>query len=123
MAIVGAVTFLAAFGFGMWTLMSWIGDRMKSTKAYQQALPVVLSDARVVATLGAPVEPRGFVTGNLHEDSRGASLVLSQLLVGAKAQGRLTIVAFSNGEKWTYEQLEVRPESRAEVIAVSMPEE
>lgn len=120
-AIGGSMIFLALCAFGTWTAMSWIGDRMKRTEAYQRALPIVLSDAEVVAALGSPIEPRGFLSGHLSENDRYASLIMSQLLVGPKAQGRLTIVAFKSEDRWTYERLEVLPEGHAEAIAVKMP--
>ena len=91
---------IAVFGYGVVTLM-------KKSDAYKGARDRAISDPRVTAALGAPVDTGWWVKGSLGD--KGASIDFP--ISGPKNKAIVTAVATLNDQgKWVYTQLQVKPD-------------
>jgi hypothetical protein len=94
---------------GVWLLL----DSIKSSGAYTQAVQKAQADPRVVAALGAPVEPDWYVMGSVDLVNDGGHAELSIPLQGSKRfggtprTGKLIVVADKAGGVWTLTKLDL----------------
>lgn len=95
----GAIAFFAA------------SSAIKSTGAYMEAVSVALANPEVQETLGSPIET-GMMQGSVKTDDTGGTASFTLPLDGPKADGTLRVVASKQGDKWSFEVLQVEVPGR-----------
>lgn len=82
-----------------------IDKEMRGSDAYKLAMHTAQSSPCVLNTLGAPLETRGFMTGEMEESSVEGSAQLSIPIKGPKGKGRLELQAKKLNGSWEIESL------------------
>jgi hypothetical protein len=83
---------------------------IKATDAYKNARDRAVSDPRVIAALGSPVEPGFWVSGSANVDNDGGHADIKFPISGPKGKGTVEAVATRNVDKWVYTKLQVNPD-------------
>jgi len=83
---------------------------IKATDAYKNAVDRAISDPRVIAALGSPVEPGWWVKGSVNVDNDGGHANISFPISGPKGKAMVEAVATRNVDKWVYTKLQVHPD-------------
>jgi hypothetical protein len=83
---------------------------MKTSDVYKEAVAEARGDARVIETLGTPIEEGWFVRGNIsvENDSGKADLIIP--LKGPKGKGDVYAKATKERRKWQFESLVFTPD-------------
>ena len=88
---------------------------IKHTDVYRHARDRAMTDPRVIARLGSPVESGWWVSGNVHtEDATGAATIKFPI---SGSHGKATVSAdatLENGS-WVYQRLVVHPDSGGDI--------
>ena len=101
--LIGAAC-VAAFVFFVFQLI-------KSNDAYRLARDKATTDPRVIAVLGAPIEPSFWVTGHVNTKNGAANAQIVFGIKGPRGHGTVTVDASRGaGESWTYHRLDVHPD-------------
>lgn len=83
---------------------------IKKSAVYEQALERVRNDQRVVATLGAPIEPGFWVRGNIGTSNGKGTADFYFPVSGSKESGTVHVVAATEqGNTWDFTTLDVAP--------------
>ncbi len=101
--VVGIVAFVAFIVFVVFA-------SMRSTTPYKEGLARAQSDPRVIAALGAPVEPGWFMSGNISTSGPSGQCDINIPLRGAKQKGWVHVVGLKEGNRWTYSRMVMTPE-------------
>jgi len=92
-------------------MVTFVFGMVKHTDMYKEAVNRAQNDPRVVAALGSPIEPRFWVTGSVHLDTKnGGDGDVHIPLAGSKQNGEIHAVATIENQRWKYETLTVEPD-------------
>lgn len=84
---------------------------LKSNDAYRVARNKATTDPRVIAVLGAPIEPSLWVTGSVNTKNGAATAALVFEVKGPRGHATVTLDASHGaGENWKYQRLDVHPD-------------
>jgi hypothetical protein len=97
---------VAALGFAV-VVFGVATGALRSSDAYQGALGLAKHDSRVVAAIGAPIEPGWFTSGNIHVGLGSGHASLAIPISGPRASGTIRVEADKGGGKWSYRALNV----------------
>ena len=101
---VGSIAFLAFIVFVVFA-------SIRSASPYKDGVARAKADSRVIESLGAPVEPRWFVSGNINTSGRSGSADIDIPLKGSKQHGSLHVVGTKEGGRWTYSRMIMTPDT------------
>ncbi len=99
-----------------------VAGTMKTSWAYTNGVELACRNPSVQEALGAPVEPRFWVTGSVEVTGPSGSADLAIPLRGPKGKATLYVVAEKRAGRWRFELLEAEVSGRADRIDL-MPEE
>jgi hypothetical protein len=102
--IIGGIAFIAFIVFVVFAAM-------RSSDPYKDGLERARGDARVQESLGAPIEPGWFISGNIKTQNNSGDCDVSIPLKGTKQRGSLRVVGTKDGGRWTYTKMLVTPAS------------
>lgn len=99
---------------------------LKSTEVYKNALEMARANTVVVEELGQPIEDGWYVIGSVENEAGDGRARLEIPITGPKKKGTLYVIAevddnVGGSRSWTYMQLEVEVEGRAERIDLLDP--
>jgi len=94
---------------------------IRNSDVYSGARNAAERDSRVIAALGAPMQPGWWVMGNVKLENRTGSADLEFPLIGSRQRGTVHAVAELENERWRYTTLTVTPKS-GPVIDILQPE-
>ena len=104
--VVGAAISIAYLAFSL----------IKSSDAYEGALALAKADAKVIETLGEPIEAGLFVGGSVEVAGPSGEAQLSIPLSGPEGSGKLYVEATKSAGRWEFHLLELEAEGRPERI-------
>ena len=107
---IGCAVLIALFVAFCAVLVFVVFAAIKKSTVYEQALNRVRNDSRVVATLGQPIEPGFWVSGNVHVDSSKGTADFVFPVSGPKSKARVHAVAATQMQSWEFTTLDVTPE-------------
>jgi Cytochrome oxidase complex assembly protein 1 len=93
-------------------IFAFVMATVRSSDAYQQALAAAQRDPKVVAALGAPVEPGWFTTGRIEVNGPTGHAALAIPVSGPRGAGRIDVVADKVAGKWAFRALTVQVSGR-----------
>lgn len=107
----GGLILLACLFSGAVFVAVMIG--MRSNDVYQLALTAAKADPTVVATLGSPIEPGWFTTGQVNVAGASGHANLEIPISGPRGSATVDARADKSAGKWTFSTLNVRIAGRA----------
>lgn len=94
---------------GCFAGLAWIVvSSIRSTDVYEDAVARAKNDPRVIEALGAPVEARWWITGNLNVEGSRGEADFNVPLQGSRNKGTLEVEGGRDGGDWTFSVLQVR---------------
>lgn len=95
--VLGFVVLIVGFVMGL----------MKSSGAYTEALAAARENPAVTATLGTPIQPSWYVTGNIDLSGSSGHANLAIPILGPKGRGTLHVVAVKSEGEWEFRVLKL----------------
>ena len=84
------------------------GFALRSTDASQQGLAIATRHPRLIAAIGAPIEPGWLVSGNVELANDRGHAEFAIPISGPRGSGTLDVVADKAAGSWTFSTLSVR---------------
>lgn len=112
-SVVVAVALLAVLFVG--GIATAVFSLVKSSEPYQHGLQMATHDPRVIAELGAPLQPGWLVNGSIQTSGPSGSADIAIPLNGSRMKGTLYVVAKKSAGQWTYQTLELRTEGQPDI--------
>tara|TARA_R110000787_G_scaffold15134_2_gene46785 strand:+ start:21656 stop:22090 length:435 start_codon:yes stop_codon:yes gene_type:complete len=97
------VVFILLFG----AMVGKVTDMFKDSVPYSVGMENLQKNEFVINKLGEPIETDGMFQGNINYEDDFGTADLKIPVKGPKGEGSLMIIAEKNGEKWTYQTMEV----------------
>lgn len=101
--LVGIVSF-AAFAFG---IVMFVFSMMKTSDAYQQALPRVTANPAVIEALGTPISDGWFTSGHMRTSGPSGDAAMAIPISGPKGSATIYLEARKSVGEWTLTKLVV----------------
>ena len=112
--LLSLVLLFAAFVVGV---LGLVFGSMKSSTPYRQAVSAAETNPAVVSSLGAPVRPGFWLSGNINVQAGGTGDAQLEIpLTGSHHSGTIFVVAKKSGDVWRFETLEVEVEGASDRI-------
>jgi len=112
---IGCVVILL-LGVAFAAVVVWVAfGAMRSTTVYKQARDRALTDARVAAALGTPVEAGWWITGSIHEGNGTGVATIKFPISGPRGKATVDADATIERDSWTYSRLIVHPDHGADI--------
>jgi Cytochrome oxidase complex assembly protein 1 len=108
--LIGCVIVLAIVAIVAAAIMAVAFGAIKSTDAYKEAQHRAVTDPRVLAALGAPVEAGFFVTGKISVVNRTGTAIMNFPISGSRQKASVRAEATLDAEGWHYSVLRVEPQ-------------
>ena len=112
----GCLTLLVLIGIFGSIVMSIITTSFHNSEVYKQAVAKASENSQVRETMGEPIHPAWFVSGQLNVTGSTGNANLLIPISGSRARGTIRSVASRSGGVWRFTCLQVSIEGRSETI-------
>lgn len=115
---VGVIATLAVF---VALILAVVFGVIKSSQVYNQAIDKATNHPDVTATMGTPIKPQWFVTGNFEVNGPSGRADITIPLTGPNADARIYANAIKAQGQWTFTSLVVHIEHNQQYINLLAP--
>ena len=107
---VGCVTIILLFAAFVGAVAFIIFGSMRQSDAYKQALAKAQNDPVVAQSLGTPIKPGIWVSGNINIQGPSGEANIAIPISGPKRSGTIYVEATKRAGKWNYSLMQVAVE-------------
>lgn len=107
------ILLFGGFGAGLMTVLV---ASFRSSDVYKQSFVRAGANPQVRQSLGEPIQPGWFITGQLNVNGSTGNANLSIPISGPRGKAAIRVIASKTGGIWTFTYLQVKVEGRQECI-------
>lgn len=93
----------------------------RSSGVYADAMETARNNPDIQETLGTPIEPGWFISGNINVSGQSGSANFTVPLEGPRGKGRLSVVADKIAGTWEFDELVFQADGDTEPIDLLFP--